>query len=488
MCDEFIQKLSDSLASISLEENKSEDINMPLEVNFNMLKLNADSIPPYDGSELRLEPFINAVDRFYRLYFGTDNTLNECINSIIIGKLRDRAEMLIGARPEINDWPQIKITLRNAFGDNLSLDVLEQALFIMTINKNESYLDFARRIQAARSKLCFKINSMPPTEMPVERKLISINQYENQALKVFLRNLNIRNCDYIRAKSPSSLEEAIGYFIENENFLQMQQQTQIMQAKSNIPQKPINNQIIANRFLNTRPQNSSQNYQLPNMNNIPNNFQFPNMNNIPNNFQNLQIPTQSLNNIPKHLQNYNNFNNFQIPRQSNFPSQPINIQSRPVQHKFPTNAQTFGQTRNVFKPNQTNAPRNMPEPMSIQSRQPTLQRQNNNFNQQPRLNQQQIRQQFPWFQQKTTPKYVTQELHAIDDEQLNENSYRLSNYNNQTFNNEQTFNAPELNYELSEPNYNFPQPETENENYYPEENEIYENPNFLDLPQRDQLI
>lgn len=261
-----------------------------------------------------------------------------------------------------------------------------------------------------------------------------------------------------------------------------------MQAESNIPQKPINNQIIANRFLNTRPQNSSQNYQLPNMNNIPNNFQFPNMNNIPNNFQNLQIPTQSLNNIPKHLQNYNNFNNFQIPRQSNFPSQPINIQSRPVQHKFPTNAQTFGQTRNVFKPNQTNAPRNMPEPMSIQSRQPTLQRQNNNFNQQPRLNQQQIRQQFPWFQQKTTPKYVTQELHAIDDEQLNENSYRLSNYNNQTFNNEQTFNAPELNYELSEPNYNFPQPETENENYYPEENEIYENPNFLDLPQTDQLI
>ncbi|KAF2890662.1 hypothetical protein ILUMI_15511 [Ignelater luminosus] len=47
-----------------------------------------------------------------------------------------------------------------------------------------------------------------------------------------------------------------------------------------------------------------------------------------------------------------------------FPSQPINIQPKPVQQKFYTNQQVFGKPKNVFKPRQ-NVPYNKPTPMSV---------------------------------------------------------------------------------------------------------------------------
>ena len=105
MNDNLLDSLLSSLSSLSLNSDLDDSQTLKMtengNVNINILKLYADSIPPYNGSELELEPFINAVSEFHELYYGTDQALNKCIERIISGKLRDRARMLIGARPRI---------------------------------------------------------------------------------------------------------------------------------------------------------------------------------------------------------------------------------------------------------------------------------------------------------------------------------------------------------------------------------------------------
>ena len=443
MNDNSIDSLLSSLSSLSLNSDLDDSQTLKMtengNVNINILKLYADSIPPYNGSELELEPFINAVSEFHELYYGTDQALNKCIERIISGKLRDRARMLIGARPELNTWALIKDNLRATFGDNRSIDILEQTLFTMTMHRNENPLDFARRIQTNRSKLCFKLNSKPSTEVTKEQKFIYIKQYES--LKVFLRNLNMRTCDFIRSRNPETLEDAVNLYIENENFVQSQIQTQNLISK-----QPVKNQIgqqNANKFQNQTPY--KQNYQ-------------------------------------------NQF--LQFPPQQNFPSQPIPIQPRPNTNiRFPTNNQVFGnqQKQNVFKPNPNRTPQHAPEPMSIQTRQNFSV--NKNFQNQPqqRLTPSQVRQQFPWVQRTQSPKYTVQELNAINDETFDDSENFYQEYqNNAISDNYQLISEDDINEstdQYSNPyDQEFVENTVENSNY----DQNLENPNFLKLPQTDK--
>lgn len=458
MSDSLIDSLLCSLNSLSLNNSDlnesttsemTENNNPPanVEININILKLYADSIPPYDGSELELEPFINAVDEFYDLYFSTNIALNKCIERIISGKLRNRARMLIGARPELNSWALIKQHLRDTFGDNRSIDILEQTLFTMTMQRNESPLEFARRIQTNRSKLCFKLNSQPATEMTREQKLIYISQYESQSLKVFLRNLNMRTCDFIRSRNPHTLEAAINLYIENENFVQSQIQTQNLISKQ--PVKTQAGQHSSNKFQS----------QTPHKYNFQNQF-------------------------------------LQFPPQQSFPSQPIPIQPRPnLNYRFPTNKQVFGnrQNQNVFRPNPNRTPQHPPEPMSIQSRQNFSTNKNFQNQPQPRLTSGQVRQQFPWVQRTQGPKYTVQELHAINDEpsdianDIENAGYVYPEYQNDANSDNYQLTAED---ELNQKTDQYYNPYNREFSEDPVDNASYdlnlENPNFLDLPQTDR--
>ncbi|XP_023312154.1 circumsporozoite protein-like [Anoplophora glabripennis] len=141
---------------------------------------------------------------------------------------------------------------------------------------------------------------------------------------MFITNLPIDVQTIVRIKNPDTLEEALSYVLEEEefqNFAKLHQTT---------------NRISQPNFKPTMSQN----------NNPP-----PRRNFIPNLNQNI---------TPR------NTNNF--PTTSQFPSQPINIQPKQVNQKFPTNKQTFGppnRTQNVWKPN-ANLNQNFgkPTPMS----------------------------------------------------------------------------------------------------------------------------
>lgn len=318
--------------------------------------------------------------------------------------------------------------------------------------------------------------------MSVEQKLLHIRHYESQSLQVFLRNLNIRSCDFIRSKTPGNLEEAINLYLENENFTQTQNLTLASQNRNN-----------------TQYQN--KNNVQPTQNHLINAGQFMPARNIPR--QNYQMP---IGNYQNNFQNLNAFNQMrQMPQQSQFPSQPINVQPRPIQYRFPTNAQTFGPKQNVFKPNPNRQPQGTPEPMSIQSRQslPPRPIQNQQSNQQRPLNQSQIRNQFPWFQPKPTPKFVAQELHAINDVPNETPDHYYSNYNNENdmsanyqipdqqgavYNINSNFDENYLNYQDCLTDAESSYQNSQNCENYPNDEIDLENENFLKLPQTNEQM
>lgn len=86
---------------------------MTTNVNFQLLKLYVDTIPHYNGDPNTLEIFISACEYMFSSYGTTkDQQLLNYLLRVVIGKLTDRAQLLIGTRPEINSWDLIKKSLK----------------------------------------------------------------------------------------------------------------------------------------------------------------------------------------------------------------------------------------------------------------------------------------------------------------------------------------------------------------------------------------
>nr|CAI5842444.1 unnamed protein product [Callosobruchus analis] len=182
--------------------------------------------------------------------------------------------------------------------------------------KNEPPMDFGKRLQVLRSSLAQKLTLSEPSSVI---RTAMLKQYEGVCLRAFIRGLPGPLQTIIRLKNPDSLERALTYVVEEQNF-----------------------QYTQNIFKQR-----------------PNNFNTP------------RFPSQQ-------LQPFNNNIRFQPPVQQsqqtfqsaqNFPSQPIKIQTVPVQRHFPTNREVFGPPKNanVFKPT-GNPPSNHPQPMSVSTR------------------------------------------------------------------------------------------------------------------------
>lgn len=325
------------------------------EINYQLLKLYIDSIPEFSGNENNiLEVFIDHCDSLIRIYENRTN-VNDPINSFliraIISKLKGTALMLIGSRPEIRQWVDLKSLLRLSFGDQRSLDCLVQDLIIMRPNKSESYLNFGQRIQKARSAIASKLIS---SNTPLEERRFQIKNYDDLALKTFIRGLSGRIQDMIRLRNPDSLEEAISLVLEEENFALYQRQC------NSLPEpRPGPSTSFTPRNFVPPTSFTPRNFVMP-----PFQRQIPRPNFTPPNFQ----PANTFRNTYNHFP-YTNNSSAQTTPKFQWPSQPINIQPQPAKpQKFFTNQQVFGPPRNVFKPT-GQVPQHKPEPMSTTSRQ-----------------------------------------------------------------------------------------------------------------------
>jgi hypothetical protein len=148
------------------------------------------------------------------------NDVNAYLLRVVISKLTGRALILIGTKTDLDTstWDLLKSALRLSFGDQKNLDCLEQDLLALFPFKNEPLLEFGKRIQIVRSKLESKLGSVSAIEMCVNTKRVYSNQYNKLALKIFILRLQPQLQNIIRLRNPDTLEQAMAYVTEEENF------------------------------------------------------------------------------------------------------------------------------------------------------------------------------------------------------------------------------------------------------------------------------
>jgi RNase H-like domain found in reverse transcriptase/Reverse transcriptase (RNA-dependent DNA polymerase)/Integrase zinc binding domain len=341
---ELLDRLSinDHIQNIDLSDN-SDRLKMappvapaaaPRAVNWDLFKLKLDNIRPYDGDSSTLNKFIHRCENLLTTYsIYEDADLNKHVFECIQEKLIGKAEGMVGNRLELNNWVSLKEALIQCFSDRRDVDCLIQELTRIRPLKFEDMISFGTRLQLLRSNVVQRINN--DIDLSQQDKLCQINHCDKTALNTYIAGCSGVLKNNMHLKKPESLEDAIAYVGEFENFGRLYDHSNDRR----------------NQFSNYNSFNKSSNFKSS-----PNFFH---QNWVQNQYQ----------------------DNYQRPR---FPSRPINIQPQPQPpQKYFTNSQVFGTPRNVFKPNQIPSHK-LPkqEPMSTTSKNPTLYTQNgfNSFN------------------------------------------------------------------------------------------------------------
>jgi len=411
MCEDIeVDSLAKLFCELQVSNMATASTTAP-QTNLAMLKMYVETVPTFNGDPNALTPYINSCDFLFNTYGHVNDPLikNYLIRAVLT-KLVDRAQILISCRPELNDWPSIKTTLTQCFGDRRNLECLEHDLIMSKPQKNESIIEFGARLQVLRSNLASKICNT--TEFDKTTKQIYIRQYEQLSLKTFIRNLPNQLQSIIRLKNPDTLETAMSYVIEEENF----SYTSNILKNQNFNKSNHFTQNFRPNLSNTRNFNSFSQQNPSNFNQ----FRQQNSNQFNQQFQprpfnqfNPQFRQQPFN--PFYRQNSNQFK---------FPSQPIDIRPREVKRHFPTHSQVFGKP-NVFKPS-GNTPDVRPTPMSgVSVAKPHDQRPNYSQNNQfPSRNQNY----FQPLTRRSNPDFLIREVNQIE----NENSQDLAYTPNQS--------------------------------------------------------
>lgn len=370
-----IEALSNSFDKIKIQDHSKM-------VTIQAAKEIAYTLRPFSGRSEHLESFINAIDKFHTRYGTTsDNSLSEFVFASICSKIVEEAGDFILCRPDLNTWPEIKKALRDKFGDRLDRNVLQQQFIFLTRHKNENIIDFLERIKLLKMRLNLKINS--DSELAQATKSALIDQNEVTAVTVLISNTSSDLRTLLMIKNPKNIDEATSLVI---NHTSMEQQINSRHHyQLNTPIK-----------IQKGDHNSKQN-----LHNIPNNYRMPHFQNIQNHTQNFNQSTQ----FQRQLSPMCNF-------KPQFPSQPINVQTRNIPKKYYTNEQVFGKPINVFSPQNSHKPQNTPKPMSI-----TSQLTSKNFNQNKQPNH---------FRQTGPRNFISEELTNIE---IPEQSAYYSNEN-----------------------------------------------------------
>lgn len=440
-----LETIVEQINNLSLRENNLNtkmqgSSNQQPKINWDIFKSKLDNIKTYDGNSNTLNKFIFKCENLMIRYNNIEDDefkqhIFECIHSKLVGK----AELMVGNRTELSSWDAVKAALIQCFSDKRDLDCLIQELTRMRPFKGEHLTSFGNRIQLTKSSVIQRVSN--DTSLSTEQKICQISHYDKTALNTFIAGCSgqLRNNMYI--KKPESLEDAIAFVDEFENFERLYGSMQ----NTNLNQKP-NNQSMQ------RPNQNFRNFQ----NNPQNNFQNqPNFNNY--------------NRNPNYQQNYNRQYNPNYQQNPNFqskpvfPSQPIDLPpSRQVPQRFPTNREVFGPPRNVFKPRPIPPhEQTKPEPMSTTSHVPSTMYSKRNSH---------IQNFRPNYQQNPNQNFMFQEVYSDEN---NYDNYNDSDYNqycsqdyNQYYSDENQYDQNNEYFETE----NFEENQTNNDSSLPKEN------------------
>lgn len=357
-----------------------EQIRTP-QINWDLFKSKLSNIKPYDGDCNSLNKFIVRCDNLINTYQVHDDALMnghilECIQEKLIG----RAELMVGNRLEINTWPALKDALIQCFADRRDIDCIVQELTRARPLKNEHLNDFGSRLQLLRSSIISRISN--DQTLNVNEKQMQANHYCKIALNTFIAGCSGVLKNNMHLKKPDSLEDAMAYVAEFENFERMY---------GNLNDR--NPTQFKNNFNVNKQNVQSNNFQR----NFNNPFQYRNNNNNP--FQQQNFNQFSNNQFVPHVNQPNQFQN----NNQNFgwSNQHNNMQPR---FKNFSNSQVFGRPNkniNAFRPGQIPESRlPIPQPMSTTSRNSSMQSRrpyNNNYRN---------------YNQNFRPQFAFEELHS----------------------------------------------------------------------------
>lgn len=237
--------------------------------NFSLLKYQVENIPHFDGNKRQLNRFLISCEHLLKNFQNTNNLadpINTCLIDSILNKLSGRAADLICSRTELTNWNDIKNTLILTFSDQRGIDCLIQELINLKPYKNESSLQFGIRIQDTRSLLFAKLSS---TIQNAQEKIIKITHYDDFALKTFINGLPYNLQLVVRLKNPTSLEQAMSFVTEEENFRQYSHNSQHInkpQFKPDLQTNQRNPNSINSPNYSNRQTHPFVNYNIPQFN------------------------------------------------------------------------------------------------------------------------------------------------------------------------------------------------------------------------------
>lgn len=286
-----IQSLTEEICKLNLNKE------MP-EVNYNLFKIQLETIPIFDGSEHRINSFIRSCDAITKTYENHDLDIKNIILQTILSKLRDRAEQLICSRNELNKWSLVRQAILDYFGDKRDFAQLVVEFQNLKINFREDPIQFGLRIQESLSKLLTKM-TLSDT---ITDKAVRTTIFTQTALETYLLNLPDAIQIMVKTQNPNSLEQAIGLAQDALNF--KSRSDQLKNTRNQRQQFQNNNFNTQKTFQNYKPRwhtNTQQHYTQQN-----NTQQYYNQRNNTQTYQQQQYapqnksptPYQTLPNIP----------------------------------------------------------------------------------------------------------------------------------------------------------------------------------------------
>lgn len=307
---ENLLSLFDNLSLETLPITNNLDITNSSENIMEGLRFHTSLLPSFSGVQTHLESFLISIDEFHSLYHNNDADQQKIVLAAIKSKLTDDAREFLLSRPDLKTWPTIKEALRQKFGDPINYQILIQQLQYFKINKSENILQFVDRLKTFVHRIFAKIQCEVADQ---NAKLILISQVEQTSVLILTANSPQTLKTMLMLQRPNKLDDAYSQVL---NYNMIESQVNFT-----------NNTTLFNTSFNTNPTLQAQSTTK---------------------FLHPHIPPMA------------------FPQQQKFPSQPIQMQSRPTQRHYPTNSQVFGNQKTVFAPQNINKPRaQQPTPMSI---------------------------------------------------------------------------------------------------------------------------
>lgn len=307
-------------------------------------------IPLWNGDKREMNLFLGKCEYVIGKYAGCAEQ-NMYMYHAITSRLTGNAAALVAERDDIDSWHTLKLLLIQHFGEPRNEHCMAIELQTLKINVGETYLQLCNRIQSIRSALLSKVNTLASEQEKICRRAI----YTKMSLDTFLFNLPERLVDRIRYKNPSSLEEALAFVLEENNFLeQYQMQNKMSMGTSN---KPIQINATPQPFKFGMPQGSfpQHNYYRAPQNapfkfGIPPNkprplqpFGYRPPNYVGNQFQGASRPQFD-------KQPFNQFSSQQPPRNPQFGYKPPQFGYRPQQFGYRPPQQGFRPPQYGYQP------------------------------------------------------------------------------------------------------------------------------------------